>query len=94
MTDDKAARAMALLATLLDGAAPRMPAPVEALHERWAARSFGNTIVIESPAHPDGWVLTLVTPGWPRGPEHRIEAGSLTGAVRAANQWLDEVRDE
>ena len=93
MTDEKAERAAALLATLLDGAIPKLPAPVEALHARWAARSLGNTIVIESPAHPDQWVLTLVTPGWPRGPEHRIESGSLTDAVREANRWLDEVHN-
>jgi hypothetical protein len=72
-----------------------MPAPVEALHERWAARSLGNSVTIESPSHPDGWQVTLVTPGWPRQTEHRFESGSLTDTVRQATRWLDaEVRND
>ena len=97
MSDDQAEQATRLLTTLLDlgVAPPNLPPPIEALHERWAARGLGNSVTIESPSHPDGWQVTLVTPGWPRQTEHRFEGGSLVNAVRLAMRWLDlKVRDE
>ena len=96
MTDEQLAQAERLIAALLELGAtpPMMPAPVEALHERWAARSLGNSLTIEGPSHPDGWMVSLVSAGWPSAKSHTFESPNLGTAVRQAMRWLDEVHND
>ena len=92
-TDELEARARVMLQSLLN-AGDRPPSMIEALHDRWSKRGLGNSVLVESPAHPDGWVVTLVTPGWPRATRHVFEEASFNGAALQAMRWLDEVRND
>jgi hypothetical protein len=91
MTDMTEHKARALLEALqsIGDMPPRPESRIEALERRWGEASLGNYLIIESPAGPDQWVLTLVTAGWPREKRHHFESGTLDSTVTQAVRWLD-----
>jgi len=86
MMDDLEQRARTALAALLSIDSFTLTA----LHERWSGIEEGNNVTIESPVHPEGWCVTLVTPGWPLQIKYEFKASSEPDAIRLALNWIDE----